>query len=118
MRLLVWCFAWTCIRAFSILLFRRLQTFVFVMLITLLPLSGQELLEGKESPTFAANNSSSNSEGWKMPLFFRMKDMKKVLLWFPACICSFLPERKNLTCDHWESNLVILSSLPGKNDWQ
>jgi len=63
---------------------------------TLPPLSGQALLQGKQSPTSATNNSSSKIEGWKMPLFLRKKDMKKVLLWLPTGICNFLPERKKL----------------------
>ena len=43
----------------SILLFSWLRNFVFVMLMTLLPLSGQALLQGEESPTSATNSISS-----------------------------------------------------------
>ena len=66
-------------REFSISLFSRLRNFVLVMLMTLPPLSGQALLHSKESPTSATNSISSKTEGWKIPWFFSMKDMKKVL---------------------------------------
>ena len=88
---------------------------VFVMFITLPPLSGQALLQGSESPTSATYSNSSEIEGWNMPSFLSRKDMKNVLLWLPIGTpfnCS--ADRKNLTWNHWQSNLVFLSSLPGK----
>ena len=45
----------TCMMESSILIFSRLLNFVFVMLMTLPPLSGQALLQGEESPTSATN---------------------------------------------------------------
>lgn len=74
---------------------------VFVMFITLLPLSGQALLQGSESPTSATYSNSSEIEGWNMPSFLSRKDMKNVLLWLPIGTpfnCS--ADRKNLTWNH------------------
>lgn len=49
--------------------------FVFVMLMTLPPHSGQSLLRGKENPTSATNSISSEIEGWKIPVV-SVRDMK------------------------------------------